>query len=151
MLQSFLELILVVGSSVAPCYDAVLDACIAASAHPYRAARISAASCLRSLSIVVHSKASELAHKVLEGYKMAIGKKILSFFPFFVAIFSHLPEPIVYLQLLERIHQYRAAPYALHGSCLGVAAVMGGRLTFYFLAVLFFTRIQRIWSPWAAS
>ena len=28
---------------------------------------------------------------------------------------------------MERIHQFRTSPYALHGSCLSLAAVMGGR------------------------
>ena len=58
------EFILVVGSSVAPFYDTAVEACLAASAHPYRSARISASYCLRALGSVVQSKASELAHKV---------------------------------------------------------------------------------------
>ena len=63
-LDALAELVLVVGSSIAPFYDAVMDASLAASTHPYRAARVSAAYCLRSLGTVVQSRASELAHKV---------------------------------------------------------------------------------------
>ena len=63
-LDTLAELVLVVGSSIAPFYDAVMDGSLAASTHPYRAARIAAAYCLRSLGTVVQSRASDLAHKV---------------------------------------------------------------------------------------
>ena len=28
---------------------------------------------------------------------------------------------------VERVHQFRNSPYALHGSCIALAAVVGGR------------------------
>jgi hypothetical protein len=63
-LDSLAELVVVVGSSVQPLFDSAVEAGFAATTHPYRSARVSAAYALRSLSIVQQSRASELANKV---------------------------------------------------------------------------------------
>ncbi len=65
LLVTLSELVLVVGSSIAPIFDTVVEATLAASIHPYKSARVSAAFCLRSLSVVLQSHSSGLANKVV--------------------------------------------------------------------------------------